>query len=68
MTSGRSPHGTRSAVPPSARMYSAIQAAAASMSVACAASALTDGIAMNSARRSMSASDGGATAAQSSRV
>src|SRR5262245_25779754 len=68
MTSGLVPQGTSSATPPPSWMRAAIQAAAVSMSPACAASALTDGIAMNSARLSISASDGGVTAAQSSQA
>ena len=63
ITSGRSPHGTSSAAPPPSRMRPATHAAAASMSAACAASALTEGMAMSSASWSRSESDGGVTAA-----
>src|SRR5262245_6118274 len=69
MTSGRVPHGTSSAVPPLDRMRFATHSAAATMSAACPASALTDGMAMNSASWSRSTSDdGGVTSAQSSQA
>src|SRR5512132_3163005 len=66
MTSGRAPHGTSSALPPLARMWLATHSAAVTMSAAWPASALTEGIAMNSASWSRSVSDGGATARESS--
>ena len=63
-TSGRSPQGITSALPPARVTRSATQPAAAATSAWCAASALTEGIAISSASSATSESKGGMSTAE----